>query len=101
MILYKYSLGLLIFFFVLSVTVRCTEELPVKLEETRSLMDTYIRVVVYANEESAEGAINAAFDRIEEIEKIRIDNSFFRAYLKEPVKSFLKIILPEKIKAVL
>jgi thiamine biosynthesis lipoprotein len=68
--LYISSLGLLILFFVLSVTVSCTKELPVKLEETRSLMDTYVRVVVYADEESAAEAINAAFDRIEEIEKI-------------------------------
>jgi ubiquinone/menaquinone biosynthesis C-methylase UbiE len=35
---------------------------------------------------------------IEEIEKIRIDNSLIRAYLKEPVKRFLKIILTEKMK---
>jgi len=36
-------------------------------EETRSLMDTYIRVAVYSDEETAVMAINAAFDRIEEV----------------------------------
>ena len=39
-------------------------------EETRSMMDTYVRVVVYSNEETAEEALSAAFDRIEEVVNI-------------------------------
>jgi len=39
-------------------------------EETRSMMDTYVRVVVYSDEQTAQKAITAAFDRIEEIVNI-------------------------------
>jgi len=41
-----------------------------KFEETRDLMGTYVRVVIYADEGIAEEAINAAFARMEEIERI-------------------------------
>ena len=37
-------------------------------QETRSMMDTYVRVAIYSpNEETAGEVINAAFDRIEEV----------------------------------
>jgi len=39
-------------------------------EETRSLMGTYVKVVVYSDEKIAEEAISAAFARMEEIERI-------------------------------
>ena len=39
-------------------------------EETRDLMDTYIRVVVYSDEETAEEVLSATFNRIEEINRI-------------------------------
>ena len=39
-------------------------------EETRSLMGTYVKVVVYSDEKTAEEAISAAFARLEEVEKI-------------------------------
>ena len=41
-----------------------------RFEETRSLMGTYVTVVVYSTEKPAEEAISAAFARMEEIEKI-------------------------------
>lgn len=45
----------------------CTPE--TRFEETRSLMDTYVKVVVYSNEKTATEAIDAAFARMSEIEK--------------------------------
>ncbi|MFC1907843.1 FAD:protein FMN transferase [Chloroflexota bacterium] len=40
-----------------------------RFEETRSLMGTYVTVVVYSDEETAEEALNVAFARMEEVEK--------------------------------
>jgi thiamine biosynthesis lipoprotein len=43
----------------------------IRYEETRSLMDTFITIIVYSpNEAAANEAIDAAFARMEEIEKI-------------------------------
>ena len=67
---YQVIAGLLIFLIVLLMSVTCAGEPLIMLEETRSLMGTYVRVVVYSDEETAEEAINAAFARMEEIEKI-------------------------------
>ena len=39
-------------------------------EETRNLMGTYVRIVVYSDEDTANAAIDAAFTRIEEISAI-------------------------------
>ncbi len=44
-----------------------TRPLP-KWEQTRTLMGTFVTVTVYTNEETAETAIEAAFERMEEIE---------------------------------
>jgi len=41
-----------------------------KVEETRNYMGTFVNIIVYSDEETASDAINSAFDRIEEIEKI-------------------------------
>ena len=47
----------------------CTVYLT-RYESTRSLMDTFVTITIYdTDEESANEALNAAFDRIEEIEK--------------------------------
>ena len=67
---YRVITGLLTLFIVLLMSVTCAEELPVMFEETRSMMDTYVRVVVYSDEQTAQEAITAAFDRIEEIVNI-------------------------------
>ncbi len=67
---YQVIAGLLILLIVLLMSITCAGEPPIMLEETRSLMGTYVKVVVYSDEETAEEALNAAFTRMEEIEKI-------------------------------
>ena len=67
---YKLVAGLLILLIVVLGSVGCERELSLRFEETRSLMDTYVKVIVYCDEETGETAINAAFARMEEIEKI-------------------------------
>ncbi len=67
---YQIIAGLLILLIVLLISVSCTGEPPIKFEETHDLMGTYVRVVIYADEKIAEEAINAAFARMEEIDRI-------------------------------
>ena len=67
---YRVITGLLILLIVLLMSVSCTGEPPIRFEETRDLMGTYVRVVVYADEKIAEEAINAAFARMQEIDRI-------------------------------
>lgn len=62
--------ALIIPLMVLPILVSCTRETPKKFEETRSMMDTYVRVVVYADEPTAQAAISAAFTRMEEVVNI-------------------------------
>ena len=62
--------GLLILLTVLLMSTTCAGEILMMFEETRNLMDTYVRVVVYSDEKTAEEAISAAFDRIEEVVNI-------------------------------
>jgi len=65
---YRVIAGLLTLLIVLLISVSCTA--PMKFEETRDLMGTYVKVVIYADEGIAEEAINVAFARMEEIERI-------------------------------
>lgn len=65
---YQVIAGLLTLLIVLLMSVSCIA--PMKFEETRDLMGTYVRVVIYADEGIAEEAISAAFARMEEIERI-------------------------------
>jgi len=67
---YRVVAGLLVLLIVLLMSVTCAEEPPMKFEETRPLMGTYVKVVVCTGEAIAREAINAAFARMEEIEKI-------------------------------
>ena len=67
---YRVITGLLILLIALLMSVSCTGEPPKRFEETRDLMDTYVKVVIYADEGIAEEAINAAFARMEEITRI-------------------------------
>jgi len=67
---YQVIAGLLLLLIVLLLSVTCAGELPTRFEETRSLMDTYVQVIIYADEEIAEEVISAAFTRMEEIERI-------------------------------
>ncbi len=39
-------------------------------EATRSLMDTYVKIAVYSNEETVEEVLNAAFARMEEVVQV-------------------------------
>ncbi|MFC1938741.1 FAD:protein FMN transferase [Chloroflexota bacterium] len=49
----------------------CAAPLLRKFEDTRSMMDTFVTITVYAtDEEKAEAAINSAFVRMEEIEGV-------------------------------
>ncbi len=52
--------------------ISCTApSLLSKFEDTRSMMDTFVTITVYApDEEKADSVIGAAFDRMEEIEKV-------------------------------
>ena len=65
---YRVIAGLLTLLIVLLISVSCTA--PMKFEETRDLMGTYVKVVIYADEGIAEEAINVAFARMEEIERV-------------------------------
>ncbi|MFC1899015.1 FAD:protein FMN transferase [Chloroflexota bacterium] len=50
----------------LPMLASCSEK-PKMVEETRSLMGTYVKVVVYADEDIALEAINTAYKRMEEV----------------------------------
>jgi thiamine biosynthesis lipoprotein len=97
---YKLVAGLLILLIVVLGSVSCEKEPSLRFEETRSLMDTYVKVIVYSDEETAETAINAAFARMEEIEKIASifdsESEAFKlnqdGYLETPSDDLLKLI---------
>ncbi len=97
---YQIIAGLLVLLIVLLMSVTCAGELPMMFEETRSLMDTYVTVVVYADEGIAKEAINAAFARMEEIEKIASifdeESEAFKlnqdGYLDTPSSELLELI---------
>ncbi len=67
---YRIITGLLMLLIVVLMLATCTGEPPKRFEETHDLMGTYVKVVVYADEGIAEEAINAAFTRMEEIDRI-------------------------------
>ena len=62
--------GLIILLTIALGSTSCTAKLPTRLEQTRSMMDTFVTITVYSEEEeAADEAINAAFARMEEIER--------------------------------
>ncbi|MDD4985722.1 MAG: FAD:protein FMN transferase, partial [Dehalococcoidales bacterium] len=68
--------GITVFSAIMFGATGCTSSTPVeteeltRFEETRNLMDTFFTVTVYtSNEEKAREVINAAFDRMEAIER--------------------------------
>ncbi|UCG10597.1 MAG: FAD:protein FMN transferase [Dehalococcoidia bacterium] len=67
---YQVIAGLLILFIVVLGSTTCSAQPISKFEETRSLMDTYVKIIVYTDADTAEAALNAAFTRMEEIEQI-------------------------------
>jgi len=93
--------GLIIILVVALGGVSCLAEPPARAEQARSLMGTFVTVTVYAGDET-EGneAINAAFVRMEEIEKIasiydeesqasRLNRD---GYLDSPTPEFLELM---------
>lgn len=90
----------LILCIILPASASCTSERLERFEETRSLMDTFVTVVVYSNPDTGQDAINAAFSRMEEIETIattwdskgeayRLNET---GYLDEPSRELLEMI---------
>jgi thiamine biosynthesis lipoprotein len=78
----------------------CTGKQLERFEETRSLMDTFVTVVVYTGPDTGQESINAAFTRMEEIETIattwdskgeafRLNES---GYLDNPSEELLEMI---------
>ncbi|MBN2239930.1 MAG: FAD:protein FMN transferase [Dehalococcoidales bacterium] len=61
--------GIFLFFTLAFVLSGCTGKPLYRYEQTRDMMDTYIRIVVYAEDvKSGNEALSAAFSRMEEIE---------------------------------
>jgi FAD:protein FMN transferase len=98
--IYKTALVLLALLFCLPILTGCKGETLGRFEETRELMDTYVRVVIYAKEETAQEAINAAFTRIEEIEAIAtswdVEGEAYKlnetGYLENPSDEILELL---------
>jgi thiamine biosynthesis lipoprotein len=79
----------------------CATPLLSKFEDTRSMMDTFVTITVYAtDEEKADAAINSAFTQMEEIERVA---SIFdeqsqasqlnrNGYLEAPSEDFQQLI---------
>jgi thiamine biosynthesis lipoprotein len=68
---YLITVSVLILIIATLSATSCTTPLLSKFEDTRSMMDTFVTITVYApDEEKAESVIGAAFDRIEEIESV-------------------------------
>ncbi len=98
----KFSVGLLLLITILivSLTAGCSRVRLERFEETRSLMDTFVTVVIYSEPETAQETIDAAFARMEEIESIATTwNSTGEAYklneygyLENPSDELLELI---------
>jgi len=61
--------GLVVFLAVALGSISCTAKPLAKVEQTRSLMGTFVIITVYSDKETADSAIDAAFARMEEIER--------------------------------
>jgi len=66
---YKVIACLLILLTVALGATGCIRKPLMKFEETRDMMDTFVTITVYSDEQTAEEAISAAFARIEEVVK--------------------------------
>jgi len=66
---HKVIAGLAIILILVPACISCTAKPLSKFEQTRSMMDTFITITVYSEEEAAaDTAINTAFNRMEDIE---------------------------------
>jgi thiamine biosynthesis lipoprotein len=61
---------LVLLLFILPVLPGCAEKSLERYEDTRELMDTFVQVVVYAEEPVGQEAVDAAFTRMEEVEQV-------------------------------
>lgn len=61
--------GLVVFLAVALGSISCTAKPLTKVEQTRSLMGTFATITVYSDKETADNAIDAAFTRMDEIER--------------------------------
>ncbi len=93
------SIFFIITFLLLSM-VSCRYKTIERIEETREMMGTYVSIIVYSDRETGNRAINAAFERIEEIEDIasiydpESEASFLNenGYIENPSSEFLELI---------
>ena len=68
---YWFIVGVLVCLIVMLVAPSCIGPSLKKFEATRSMMDTFVTITVYSRDEKvAEGAISAAFARMEEVERV-------------------------------
>lgn len=90
----------LIAIFILMLPVSCKFKTIERMEETRELMGTYVTVTVFSDNETGTNAINAAFERMEEINDIATifdknsEASMLNknGYLDDPSPEFLELI---------
>jgi thiamine biosynthesis lipoprotein len=68
--IYKHITVLVLLLFILPVLPGCAEKSLERYEDTRELMDTFVQVVVYAEEPVGQEAVDAAFTRMEEVEQV-------------------------------
>ena len=100
---YKIAAGFLMLLIIALGTSACATKSPEldKFEDTRSLMDTYVTITVYADEDSAGEAMDAAFARMGEVEKVASifdqESEAFKfnqnGYLDEPSNDLFKLVV--------
>ncbi len=89
-----------IFIFMLLPLGSCKFKTIDRIEETREMMGTYVNIVVYSDKETGNNAINAAFEKIKEIENMasiydeNSEASFLNknGYIDNPSPEFLNLI---------
>ena len=98
-VLYLLNVFLIAGFLLLSFS-SCKFSTIKEIEETREVMGSYATIIVFSDEETGNEAINAAFNRIKEIEDIasifdeESEASFLNknGYLDNPSQDFLNLI---------
>lgn len=93
------SIFFVIIFMLLSFS-SCKFKTVKRIEETREMMGTYVNIVVYSDDETGNNAINAAFEKIKEIEDIATiydensEASFLNknGYIEDPSPVLLDLI---------
>lgn len=89
-----------VFIFMLLPLGSCKFKTVDRIEETREMMGTYVNIIVYSDKETGNNAINAAFEKIKEIEDMasiydeNSEASFLNknGYINNPSTEFLDLI---------